>query len=122
MNEEVGLGSFGISQENHVFLSNLVEVSGGEITENKPFTSIVEAYRFAFAIGYTNNQKKVKKGSGKTIAPRQFIVNDYRDILESEARELNKTLGYIVTQYAEAGADILHAKIESGQLISTLFE
>jgi len=122
MNDEVGLGSVGISEENHIFLSNLVQDSEGDITENKPFTSIVEAFRFAFTIGYANNKKKNKKGPGKTIAPRQFIVNDYRDILEEEAREEKTTLGHIVSQYAEAGADILAEKIDSGQLISILFE
>ena len=122
MNEEIGLGSVGISEENHIFLSNLVQDSGSDIIHNKPFTAIVEAFRFAFAVGYANNEKKIKKGSKVTIAPRQFIVNDYRDILEEEARDSKTTLGNIISQYAEAGADILSEKVDSGQLISILFE
>ncbi|SVD45449.1 uncharacterized protein METZ01_LOCUS398303, partial [marine metagenome] len=48
--------------------------------EDSPFTAIVEAFRFAFALGYSRNLREKKRGKAMTIAPRQFVVMDYYDL------------------------------------------
>lgn len=115
MSEELRLGSVSISTEMHTFLSGLVHSNSSEAHEDLPFTAIVEAFRFAFALGVKMNQRDVStQGSGReTIAPRQFIVQEYQDLLLPIANEENLTLGKVASEFAEAGARAMHAHVTS---------
>ena len=104
--EDLRFGSVSISEDAHEFLANLVENEEGFL-EDSPFTAIVEAFRFAFALGYSRNLREKKGGKTMTIAPRQFVVMDYYDLLEEEAREEDASLGGLVSEYAEAGAQLM---------------
>ena len=115
MSEELRLGSVSISTEMHTFLSGLVHSNSSEAHEDLPFTAIVEAFRFAFALGVKMNQRDVStQGSGReTIAPRQFIVQEYQDLLLPIANKENLTLGKVASEFAEAGARAMHAHVTS---------
>lgn len=104
--EDLRFGSVSISEDAHEFLANLVENEEGFL-EDSPFTAIVEAFRFAFALGYSRKLREKKGGKSMTIAPRQFVVMDYYDLLEEEAREEGASLGALVSEYAEAGAQLM---------------
>ena len=104
--EDIRLGSLGISEDVHEFLAKK-EMKEGESLADAPFNSIVEAFRFAFALGYSRNLREKKGGKTMTIAPRQFVVMDYYDLLEEEAREEDASLGGLVSEYAEAGAQLM---------------
>ena len=54
--QEIKKGSVGISNSSHDLLSSLV-YEKDKFTQDKPFSSIVEAFRFAFALGYSKNEK-----------------------------------------------------------------
>ena len=55
--EVIAKGSVGISQTSHALLVSLVYDAENPI-EDRPFESIVEAFRFAFALGYDRKEKK----------------------------------------------------------------
>ena len=114
------LGSLSVSENAHTFLSNLVTTNASE--RDSPFTSIVEAFRFAFSLGYSKNIKLSTKGITKTVSPRQFIVNEYTDILEDDLTKEYSSLGGLVSAYAEAGTMVMMDWVESGKTIMSLLD
>lgn len=115
MSEEFRLGSVSISSEMHAFLSAMVYTNNSESQSDQPFSAIVEAFRFAFALGVQRNERDASThGTGReTIAPRQFIVQEYQDLLLPIANEENLTLGKVASEFAEAGARAMHAHVTS---------
>ena len=59
--DEFTKGSVGISDGSHRLLTRLV-YSDEQFTEDRPFSSIVEAFRFAFAVGYRHQCKGKREG------------------------------------------------------------
>jgi hypothetical protein len=102
MNPEIKEGSLSVGEESHQFLEALV-VSDGFSELLQPFESIVEAFRYAFSLGFLNGQKGVREGAASTISPRQFISRDYYDLLEEEALSSSKSIGMLISEYAEGG-------------------
>lgn len=104
--QEIKKGSLALSKKSHAILSNLVYDESNP-SENKPFTSIVEGFRFAFALGYNNNQLNHNAKKTETISPRQFVVEDYYHLLLSEISTSGKSLGGLISEYAEGGCDLI---------------
>ena len=117
--DEIKVGSVSISSEGHGLFTRLVSSEGKE-SEDRPFTSIVESFRFAFALGYSKGLRKKKSGSSETIAPRQFVVSDYRVILGETCLEEEISLGALSSEYAEAGFIEMKKVIESGGTVLDL--
>ena len=107
-NEELKTGSLAVSSEMHTYLTSLVQTKDSEYSEDRPFTSIVEAFRFAFALGLSKGKRKSREGEQMTVAPRQFTVADYIELVEDEARKGDDSLGAIISDYAEGGADMMY--------------
>ena len=114
------LGNLSVSENAHTFLSNLVTTNAAE--RDSPFSSIVEAFRFAFSLGYSKNIKLNTKGITKTVSPRQFIVNEYTDILENDLTKEYSSLGGLVSAYAEAGTKVMMDWVDSGKTIMSLLD
>ena len=106
MNEEIKKGSVGISERSHQLLVSLVK-QDGIFTYDQPFESIVEAFRFAFALGYSKNNKKDKMGTPVTVSPRQFVVTEYLELLREELHSSKKSLGGLISEYAEGGCELI---------------
>ena len=104
--EEIKKGSVGISKSSHELLVSLV-FNEDSLSEDRPFESIVEAFRFAFAVGYQKNKSNGDTSRTVTVAPRQFVVTDYLELLRSEINNSNKSLGGLISEYAEGGCEIL---------------
>jgi len=115
------IGSVSVSEGAHNFLTSLV-YSKDEPSVDAPFTAIVEAFRFAFALGYSMNLKKKAVGVTKTVAPRQFVVTEYQDILENDIDKNYSSLGALVSGYAEAGAEIMLETKQNGKNVLSLIE
>lgn len=113
MSEKIALGSVGVSASSHDLLTDLVEDSG-KPSEDRPFTAIVEAFRFAFALGYSRNQRSKGEGETMTIAPRQFVVSEYEIILRDVCIKEGLSLGALSSEYAEAGCRIIDEHLEEG--------
>lgn len=116
---EIKRGSVGISEASHKLLVSLVQ-NEDLPDEDRPFTSIVEAFRFAFALGYSKNEKSQKSGKNVTVAPRQFVVDDYLHLIYDELKSTGKSLGGIISEYAEGGCKIIEEKISVNKNISDL--
>ena len=101
--QEIKRGSVGISKPSHLFLSSLVQ-DNENYSEDRPFSSIVEAFRFAFALGYSENKKIKSPGGKEGIAPRQFVVDDYLEILRDEVILSGQSLGGLIRSMQSMGA------------------
>jgi hypothetical protein len=113
-NEEIAKGSVGISETSHALLVSLV-YDAEKPMEDRPFESIVEAFRFAFALGFDHNMKKKREGKHVTVAPRQFVVTEYLELLRAEIQASGKSLGGTISEYAEAGCSLISKKVETNQ-------
>ena len=69
-----------------------------------------------------DNRKEKKKRDGKhvTVAPRQFVVTEYLELLRAEIQASGQSLGGTISEYAEAGCSIMSEKIEANQPILSL--
>lgn len=118
---EIAKGSLGISETSHALLVSLV-FDANEPTQDRPFESIVEAFRFAFTYGYSKGISSKKTGKNVTVAPRQFIVNDYLELLREEAISKQQSLGGLISGYAEAGCIELEKQSLSSEFILDLLD
>jgi hypothetical protein len=114
------MGSLSVSEKAHAFL--VTTVYSEEPTQDAAFTSIVEAFRFAFALGYSKELKEKAVGITKTVSPRQFTVMDYVDILEDEISKEYSSLGGLASAYAEAGAGLMMKSQGDGKTILSLLD
>jgi hypothetical protein len=121
MTEEIKTGSVGISKSAHQLLVGLVQ-DNEKCAEDRPFESIVEAFRFAFALGYSQNNKLKSSGGKEGVAPRQFNVNDYLELLRDEVMSSNQSLGGLISEYAEYGCQKMSDKITNGGSILELIK
>lgn len=117
--DEFVKGSVGISDGSHKLLTRLI-YSEDKCTEDRPFSSIVEAFRFAFAIGYRHQCKRKREGKQHTVAPRQFVVTEYVEILRTELSETEQSLGACISDYAEGGCGMISEKVQAGESLLTL--
>jgi len=119
--QEITKGSVGISEMSHALLVSLVYDAENPM-EDRPFESIVEAFRFAFALGFDREQKKKREGKHVTVAPRQFVVTEYLELLRSEIVSSARSLGGTISEYAEAGCAIISEKVEKHQPVLSLIK
>ena len=63
---------------------------------------------------------KKREGKHVTVAPRQFVVTEYLELLRAEIKTSGQSLGGTISEYAEAGCFIMAEKIETNQPILTL--
>ena len=119
--QEISKGSVGISGPSHKLLVSLV-YNNDESSEDRPFESIVEAFRFAFALGYSKNTKKKREGKNVTVAPRQFVVTEYLELLRDEVIKSGQSLGGLISDYAEGGCMIISNQVVENKYILALLE
>ena len=118
--EEIAKGSVGVSVEAHAFLVSLVH-DNEKPSEDRPFDSIVEAFRFAFALGYRSGLRQKKEGKSVTVAPRQFVVTEYLELLRDEIERQGGSLGGIISEYAEAGYYEMARNLSENNDLMSLF-
>ena len=119
MNSEIKIGSLSMSEASHGFVNSIVSTEG-MADEDRPFSSIVEGFRFAFSGGYVNNKSKKREGVPVTVAPRFFISRDYYDLLEDEASNENKSLGQLISDFAEGGIELMVQAKKRGNVLDLL--
>ena len=118
MTEKIGVGNLGLSIEMHGYLSNLIN-NAGPHTDN-PFESIMEAFRFAFSLGFIREKAQKVKSPAQTVSARGFVAKDYEVLIGLECAEKGKTLGGLISEYAEAGCNIMLEHQAAGGLILDL--
>ena len=118
---ELIIGSVSVPQDSHELLTNLV-YDKNKSEEDRPFSAIVEAFRFAFALGYASNQRGKREGKAETVAPRQFVVSDYEVLFREICIEEGISLGALCSDFAQGGCEIIKAHLESGGTVLELLE
>ena len=116
---EIAKGSLGISERSHSLLVSLV-YDDDNPGEDRPFESIVEAFRFAFALGFDRGKKRKREGKSVTVAPRQFVVTEYFEILRDEIAESGQSLGAAISEYAEAGCFLMSECVQDNSDVVSL--
>jgi len=120
MEKEIIKGSVGVTKDTLNFLKTLV-YDKNNISEDRPFESITEAFRFSFSLGYSLDIRQKEKAVAGNIAPRQFNVDDYETILRQICIQDGISLGALCSEYGEAGADLIIKKIKSGGTVLDFF-
>jgi len=118
MKEELKTGSLELSSEMHGFISNLVNSDSPSV--DNPFHSIVEGFRFAFSLGHFHGRTKKTGASSQTVSPRGFIAKDYEVLIAEECKVRDISLGGLISEYAEAGMEIIAEHQSAGGLILDL--
>jgi hypothetical protein len=118
---EIIPGSIGVSKESHTLLKRLV-YDGNKPSEDRPFQSLVDAFRFAFALGYKNNHQIDDSKKTESISARQFIVGEYKYLLYDELIIKNKSIGGLISEYAEGGCFLISKHLEENQDINALID
>ena len=121
MNQDIKIGSLSVTTSSHELLSNLV-YDNQKPTEDRPFSSIVEAFRFAFALGYSTDKRSSRKGSTETISPRNFVVQNYEVILREVCLKEGLSLGGLCSDYAEAGCKEIEKTLSKGLSVLDLID
>ena len=119
MEDEIKMGSLSITEESHLLLTGLL-YDDSLTHEDRPFTSIVEAFRFAFALGYSLDARE--KPGAVSVSPRQFIVSDYDVILRETCLDEGLSLGALCSEYAEGGCKVMRDHINDGGTVLELLE
>ena len=118
MSEDIALGNIGLSVEMHGYLSSLINEK--ESNHDAPFESIMEAFRFAFALGYHNGKTKKIGGKAKDVSARGFVAKDFEFLIGDECKQKGKSLGGLINEYAEAGCHLMSEHQTAGGLILDL--
>lgn len=118
---ELIIGNLSVPNSSHELLTNLV-YDKNKSEEDRPFSAIVEAFRFAFALGYASNQRGKREVPGKTIAPRQFVVRDYEVLFREICIEEDISLGALCSDFAQGGCEIIKEHLESGGTVLELLK
>ena len=113
MGEEIKIGSVSVPESSHKLLTDLV-FDDSKPDEDRPFTAIVEAFRFAFALGFSLERRSKRLGTAVTVAPRQFVVSEYEVILRETCIEEGLSLGALCSDYAEGGCEVIREHLETG--------
>lgn len=116
---ELRVGSVSVPQDSHNLLTDLV-YDKNKSEEDRPFSAIVEAFRFAFALGYASNKRGKRVGAGITVAPRQFVVSDYEVLFREICIEEDISLGALCSDFAQGGCEIIKAHLEKGGTVLEL--
>ena len=125
MNEEIALGSVGVTEESLDFLKSVCKTKdGGHMSdmEDRPFDSIANAFKFAFALGFARGERKKKKAPAGNIAPRAFNARDFEVILGNTCKEEGRSLGALASEFAEGGIEGMMDMKNSGGSILGLVE
>ena len=108
---EYVVGSTELTLENRDFLRSLsIDAEDGMAI----FDSITSAFRFCFSLGISLNVREEPKGETTSIAPRQFLPEDYLDALLPVSESEKISLGAAASQFGHAGIEMLKRHIEDG--------
>jgi len=116
--EEPKTGTLHLTSSSHAFVSELVDRKDSAL--DNPFESRVEAFRFAFALGYALGKSMKVEAPTQTVSPRGFIAKDYAVIVGEESSEKGMSLGGLISEYAEAGCVVMKEHLASGGQILDL--
>ena len=121
MSEKMRLGSVGLSEESLEFVRGYV--NDKEYSENmnfKPFDTIISAFTFFFSLGYEMGYRRTEASKGN-VAPRGYNIESFLELISEEVRTENKSMGAIISSYAEGGIAYTKERLNSGKNLQSVF-
>ena len=88
--------------------------------KDAPFESMVEAFRFAFALGLSKNESRERDGATTNIVRSAFTSMDYIDLLKEEAIDKEYSLGQLISGYVEGGVHLMKEQIKQGTILELI--
>jgi len=123
MSEKPNPGVAELSLELHNFISQLVFKNDSDALSDRPFETIGYAFRFAFGLGFRSNTRKALTNPRKDIGVRGFRPEDFMTLVEDICIDEKKSLGAVISEYAEHGANEMRNHLsEGGSLLQLLNE
>jgi hypothetical protein len=119
MTFEILEGSLTISKSSEEFLNDLV-YNKNEPLKDAPFESMVETFRFAFALGLSKNESRERVGATTNIVRSAFTSMDYIDLLKEEAAAEDCSLGQLISGYVEGGVHLMREQIKQGTILELI--
>ena len=116
---EYVVGSTEMTEENRDFLRSLsVDAEPGM----QVFDSITSGFKFCFSLGVAIGERRNLSGTLASLAPRQFLPEDYLEVLSPISKEEDLSLGQVASQFGDAGIRRLRDEMEKsgGSIISIL--
>ena len=114
----VSEGALSWTKDTEEFLNRISDAKN--LISDSPFSSAVEAFRFAFILGYTQGIRKPLDGTQSAFVRSAFSANDYVDLVEQEASSEGMSLGQLINQYVEAGVELMMNQMKKGTLLELI--
>jgi hypothetical protein len=114
----VSEGALSWTKDTEEFLNRISDANN--LISDSPFSSAVEAFRFAFILGYTQEFRKPLDGTQSAFVRSAFSSNDYVDLVEKEASSEGMSLGQVISQYVEGGVELMIKQMKKGTLLELI--
>lgn len=111
------VGSTEVSTTDRDFLRS-ISIDADE--QDRLFPSVTDAFRFCFALGIAHDGRCEPGRPLTSIAPRQFLPEDYLDILLPIAQETSRSLGGIASEFGCYGIALVRERIDDGESVFDL--
>ena len=108
-----------MTEENRDFLRR---ISVDAEPEMQIFDSITSAFKFCFSLGVASDERSKPSGTLASLAPRQFLPEDYLEALLPISEKEKLSLGQVASQFGDAGIRRLRTELDksSGPIMSNL--
>ena len=87
------------------------------IDDDTPFESLIDVFMFAFALGYKLGKRNQIPSNSPDLTSRGFKGDLYLPLVENECQLEERTIAFIMSEYAEAGCLHLASVISNGKTV-----
>lgn len=121
MSEKMKLGSIGLSEESLEFVRGYVDdKENSESMRFKPFDTIISAFTFFFSLGHEMGYRRTEASKGN-VAPRGYNIESFLELISEEVRAENKSMGAVISSYAEGGIAYTKERFADGKNLQHVF-
>jgi hypothetical protein len=110
-------GTLYLSRESHALAGSLLRKNSQSMDNDAPFESLIDVFMFAFALGYKLGKRNQIPPNSPDLTSRGFKGDLYLPLVGDECQLEERTIAYIMSEYAEAGCLHLAATISDGESV-----
>ena len=112
-------GALSWTKNTEEFLNKISDANN--LVFDSPFSSAVEAFRFAFILGSTRDSRKPLDRTQSAFVRSAFTSTDYVDLSGEDASSEGISLGQLISQYVEGGVEVMMNQMKDGTLLELIF-
>ena len=117
MTYEIKDGTLYLSKDSHALAGRLLRKNSQNIDNDAPFETLIDVFMFAFALGYKLGKRNQIPPNSPDLTSRGFKRDLYLQLVKDECLLEERTIAYIMSEYAEAGCLHLAAAISNGESV-----